>query len=157
LIIIERYYVSELLPLADILFIPQMVYEFGERRCNDISTGERRRTRRKTCPSATSSTTNPTDTSNKCVHLFPYFPSLKRLLVSGQYRPCNGLIPRPRSPPDCRKTRFRSLKKRRSRFSKNGRTIEKESNQKVQITEEKRRRMKGKEAIPFSHWHASND
>jgi hypothetical protein len=34
-------------------------YEFGERRWNDM-TGENRRTRRKTCPSATLSTTNPT-------------------------------------------------------------------------------------------------
>jgi hypothetical protein len=35
-------------------------YEFGERRWNDILTGENRRTRRKTCPSATLPTTNPT-------------------------------------------------------------------------------------------------
>jgi hypothetical protein len=35
-------------------------YEFGERRWNDILTGENRRTRRKSCPSATLSTTNPT-------------------------------------------------------------------------------------------------
>jgi hypothetical protein len=35
-------------------------YEFGERRRNDILTGENRRTRRKTLPSATLSTTNPT-------------------------------------------------------------------------------------------------
>jgi hypothetical protein len=35
-------------------------YEFGERRWNDRLTGENRRTRRKTCPSATLSTTNPT-------------------------------------------------------------------------------------------------
>jgi hypothetical protein len=35
-------------------------YEFGERRSNDMLTGEHRRTRRKTCPSATLSTTNPT-------------------------------------------------------------------------------------------------
>jgi hypothetical protein len=34
-------------------------YEFGERRWNDID-GENRKTRRKTCPSATLSTTNPT-------------------------------------------------------------------------------------------------
>jgi hypothetical protein len=37
-----------------------ILYEFGERRWNDIVTGENRRTRRKTCPSATLSTTNPT-------------------------------------------------------------------------------------------------
>jgi hypothetical protein len=35
-------------------------YEFGERRWNDILTGENRRTRRKTCPISTLSTTNPT-------------------------------------------------------------------------------------------------
>jgi hypothetical protein len=35
-------------------------YEFGERRWSDILTGENRRTRRKTYPSATLSTTNPT-------------------------------------------------------------------------------------------------
>jgi hypothetical protein len=35
-------------------------YEFGERRWKDILTGENRRTRRKTCPSATLSTTNLT-------------------------------------------------------------------------------------------------
>jgi hypothetical protein len=35
-------------------------YEFGEQRWNDILTGENRRTRRKTCPSATLSTTNST-------------------------------------------------------------------------------------------------
>jgi hypothetical protein len=52
-------YVSELLPLTDILFIPQMIYEYGERRWNDIDRGNRR-TRRKACPSATLSTTNPT-------------------------------------------------------------------------------------------------
>jgi hypothetical protein len=34
-------------------------YEFGERRWNDIDRGNRK-TRRKTCPSATLSTTNPT-------------------------------------------------------------------------------------------------
>jgi hypothetical protein len=35
-------------------------YEFGERRWNDILTGENRRSRRRTCPSATLATTNPT-------------------------------------------------------------------------------------------------
>jgi hypothetical protein len=35
-------------------------YEFGERRWNYILTGKNRRTRRKTCPSATLSTTNLT-------------------------------------------------------------------------------------------------
>jgi hypothetical protein len=37
-------------------------FGFGERRWNDILTGENRRTRRKTCLSATLSTTNPTST-----------------------------------------------------------------------------------------------
>jgi hypothetical protein len=35
-------------------------YEFGELRWNDTLTGEKRRTRRKTCPSATFSATYPT-------------------------------------------------------------------------------------------------
>jgi hypothetical protein len=33
-------YVSELLPLTDILFIPQMIHEYGERRWNDIGRGK---------------------------------------------------------------------------------------------------------------------
>jgi hypothetical protein len=53
-------YVSELLLLTDILFIPQMIYEYGERQWNDVLTEENGRTRRKTCPSATFSTTNLT-------------------------------------------------------------------------------------------------
>jgi hypothetical protein len=40
-------------------FIPQMIYEYGERRWNDIDRGNRR-TPRKTYPSATLSTTNST-------------------------------------------------------------------------------------------------
>jgi hypothetical protein len=36
------------------------LYEFGERRWNDVLTGENRRTLTKTCPSATLSTTNLT-------------------------------------------------------------------------------------------------
>jgi hypothetical protein len=47
-----------LLPLAYYAF--PIRYEFEERRRNDILTGENRRTRRKTCPSVTLSTTNPT-------------------------------------------------------------------------------------------------
>jgi hypothetical protein len=42
---------------VSILRIPRW-YEFGERRWKDILTGENRRTRSKTCPSATLSTTN---------------------------------------------------------------------------------------------------
>jgi hypothetical protein len=53
-------YVSELLPLTYIVH-PQKIYEYGEWRWNDID-GENQRTRRKTCPSATLSTTNPTRT-----------------------------------------------------------------------------------------------
>jgi hypothetical protein len=66
-------------------------YEFGERRWNDILTRENRRTPRKTCPSATLSTTNPTwidpgakpglrserpatnDLSHGTAHLFRYW------------------------------------------------------------------------------------
>jgi hypothetical protein len=32
-------YVSELLSLSDILFIPQMIYEYEERRWNDTDRG----------------------------------------------------------------------------------------------------------------------
>jgi hypothetical protein len=35
-----RDYVSELLPLADILFIPLVIYENGERRWNDTDRGK---------------------------------------------------------------------------------------------------------------------
>jgi hypothetical protein len=51
--------VYELLPLTDIFFIPLMVHEYGKRRWNDTDMGNQR-TRRKTCPSATLSTTKPT-------------------------------------------------------------------------------------------------
>jgi hypothetical protein len=33
-------YVSELLPLTDTLFIPKMIYEYGERRWNDTDRGK---------------------------------------------------------------------------------------------------------------------
>jgi hypothetical protein len=36
----RRDCVSELLPLTDILLIPQMIYEYGERRWNDIDRGK---------------------------------------------------------------------------------------------------------------------
>jgi hypothetical protein len=39
-----RDYVSELLPLKDILFIPQTIYEFEERRWNDINRGKLKNT-----------------------------------------------------------------------------------------------------------------
>jgi hypothetical protein len=48
---------SEVLSLTD-MFMPQMIYEFGELRWNDIDRGSQR-TQRKTCPSATLSTINP--------------------------------------------------------------------------------------------------
>jgi hypothetical protein len=51
-------YVSELLPLTDILYIPQMI-RIGERRWNGAD-WENWRTRRKTCPSVTLSAINPT-------------------------------------------------------------------------------------------------
>jgi hypothetical protein len=52
-------YVSELLSLTDILFIAQMIYGYRELRWNDTDRGKPK-TRRKTCLSATLSTTNPT-------------------------------------------------------------------------------------------------
>jgi hypothetical protein len=54
---------SELRPLTDLLFIPQ-IYECGETRWNDIDMGNLR-TRRQTYPSATFSTTNPTWTDRE--------------------------------------------------------------------------------------------
>jgi hypothetical protein len=35
-----RDYVSELLPLTNILFIPQIIHEYGERRWNDTDRGK---------------------------------------------------------------------------------------------------------------------
>jgi hypothetical protein len=52
-------YVSELRPPMGLLFIPQVIHECGGPRWNDIDTWNKR-SRRKTCPSATLSTTNPT-------------------------------------------------------------------------------------------------
>jgi hypothetical protein len=54
-------YASGLRPLTGLLLIPQTIYEYGEPRRNDIDR-ENLRTRRKTCPIATLSTTNPTRT-----------------------------------------------------------------------------------------------
>jgi hypothetical protein len=54
-------YVSELLTLMDILFIPQMIYEYGQRWWNDTDRGKPKNSE-KTCPSATLSTTNVTRT-----------------------------------------------------------------------------------------------
>jgi hypothetical protein len=51
------HYVSELLPLADILVIPRWYMESDG---GIILTGKNRRTWRKTCPSVTLSATNPT-------------------------------------------------------------------------------------------------
>jgi hypothetical protein len=51
-------YVSELRPPTDLLFVSHLICEYGEPQWNDINR-ENRRTRRKTCPSATLSTTNP--------------------------------------------------------------------------------------------------
>jgi hypothetical protein len=50
-------YVSELWPPTGLLFIPQMIYEYGEPQWNDTD-GENRRSRIKNCPSTTLSTTN---------------------------------------------------------------------------------------------------
>jgi hypothetical protein len=51
--------VSELRPPTQLLFIPQVIYEYGQPRWNDTGKGNRR-TPRKTCLSATFSTINPT-------------------------------------------------------------------------------------------------
>jgi hypothetical protein len=51
--------VSELRQPAGLLFIPEVIYEYGELRWNDTDRGNRR-TWRKTCPSSTLFTTNPT-------------------------------------------------------------------------------------------------
>jgi hypothetical protein len=53
-------YVSELRPLTDLQFIPQIVDECVEIHCGMIRPGEKLRIRRKTCPSATLCTTDPT-------------------------------------------------------------------------------------------------
>jgi hypothetical protein len=45
-------YISELLPLTDILLIPQMINEYGEWWWNDIDRGKLKNSE-KTCPSAT--------------------------------------------------------------------------------------------------------
>jgi hypothetical protein len=49
--------VSELQPLTGLLFIPKLIHEYGESWWNDIDRGNQI-SPRKTCPSATSSTTN---------------------------------------------------------------------------------------------------
>jgi hypothetical protein len=58
LILMKWDYVSELLKLTDILLIPRW-YMSMENDGGMILTGENTRTQRKTCPSATLSTTNP--------------------------------------------------------------------------------------------------
>jgi hypothetical protein len=55
--------VSELRPPTILLLIPHVTYEYGELRWDDIGR-ENRRTRNKTCPSATLSTANPTCTDS---------------------------------------------------------------------------------------------
>jgi hypothetical protein len=54
--------VSEMRPPKGLLFISQVMYEYGEARWNNTDRGNRR-TRRKTCHSATWSSTNPTWTN----------------------------------------------------------------------------------------------
>jgi hypothetical protein len=53
--------VSELRPTMGLLFITHVIYQCGDSRWNDTGR-ESRRIRRKTCPSATLSTSNPTRT-----------------------------------------------------------------------------------------------
>jgi hypothetical protein len=56
---VGRDYVSELRPSSCLLFIPQVIYMSLDSHGGMILTGESRRTRRKTCRSATLYTTNP--------------------------------------------------------------------------------------------------
>jgi hypothetical protein len=84
-------YVSELRPPTGLLFILQMIYEYGEPRRNDTD-GENRRSLKKACPSATLSITNPTckdpgtkpglfgerPTANRLSHGFAKFSDLKQ-------------------------------------------------------------------------------
>jgi hypothetical protein len=42
----ESDYVSELLPLTDVLFIPQMIYENGEPWWNDIDRGTQKKSKK---------------------------------------------------------------------------------------------------------------
>jgi hypothetical protein len=44
--LVGRDYVSELRPPTGLLFIPQMIYESGEQRWNDIDSGKPRRSER---------------------------------------------------------------------------------------------------------------
>jgi hypothetical protein len=53
------HFVSQLWPPMGLFFIPQVIYEYGEPRWNDIE-GDSRRARRKYSSSATLSTTNIT-------------------------------------------------------------------------------------------------
>jgi hypothetical protein len=55
---VDRVYVSELLPLTGLLFIPQKIYEHGEPRWNDTDRGKPKKSE-KTSPSVTVYTTNP--------------------------------------------------------------------------------------------------
>jgi hypothetical protein len=55
--------VSALRPPTDLLFMPHVIYESGERQRNDIDR-ENRTTRRKTSPSSTLSTKNRTRTDS---------------------------------------------------------------------------------------------
>jgi hypothetical protein len=56
-----RNYVSEMLLPMGLLFITEMMYEYGQPRWYDIARGNRR-TRREICPGATLSTTDRTCT-----------------------------------------------------------------------------------------------
>jgi hypothetical protein len=53
---------SELRPPTDVLFVPHAIYEYGESLGGMILTVKNRRSQRKTCPSATLFTINPTRT-----------------------------------------------------------------------------------------------
>jgi hypothetical protein len=82
------YAIMELQPLTSPLSIPQIIYDRIWSSGGMILTGENRRTRRKTCPSTTLFTTNPTwartpvpavrsrRLTNSCYRIHPYQPSV---------------------------------------------------------------------------------
>jgi hypothetical protein len=82
--------VSEPPSPAGLLFIRQMIYEYGEPQWHDTDRGNRR-TRRKTCPSATLSTTNPTWTDPGPNPIYQttlcYIPDDSHLQAKGHLQP----------------------------------------------------------------------
>jgi hypothetical protein len=95
-------YVSEHWPPMGLLFISQVIYDYGEPWWNDIDE-KTEELKRKTCPSATRSTTNPTWTepgTNPGVHSerqvtnhLSHDTGIKVLVTIGISRP--RFVPRP--------------------------------------------------------------